>query len=250
MLSCRVASYRPFEELAFAHLASLGVRHVEIPLPAPDEVDATRATLQQHGLSAASLHGTCDIRQPDVADQVAAQLPTLAAFGCKLLFVSVSADDTPLDQAYHRLRAAGSVAAEHGVTIVMETHPDLVTNARVALETMRGVDHPNVRVNYDTANVYFYNHNVDTVTELQQVVPNVAAVHLKDTDGGYRHWHFPALGQGIVDFARVFQVLDEHGFAGPCTLEIEGLEGEKKTADLVRQRVSDSVEYLRRLARW
>ena len=249
MIACRTQSYAPFVPLAYEHLASLGIPYVEIPAPKLDELDATRAALQRYGLSASSLHGECDLRRPDLAAQIAAQMPLFAALGTKIMFVSVKTDETPLPTAYERLREAGKVAARHGVTIALETHPDLVTNADTALATMHGVNHPNVRINFDTANIYFYNQDVDGVEELRRVAPYVAAVHLKDTDGRYRHWHFPALGRGIVRFPAIFKLLEEAGFAGPYTLEIEGIEGETRTERLVCDRVAESAGYLRGLDR-
>jgi sugar phosphate isomerase/epimerase len=249
IIACRVDSYAPFLGLAYEHLASLGIRYVELRLPPPEALDATRAELERYGLSASSLHGECDVRRADAARQVADQMPGLMAFGSKVMFVSVKADDTPLDTVYGRLREAGEVAAGHGVTIVLETHPDLATNAKVALATMRGVNHPNMRINFDTANIYFYNRDVDGTEELRRIVGSVGAVHLKDTDGGYRHWHFPALGRGIVRFPEVFAILDAAGFTGPYTLEIEGIEGETRTERLVCDRVAESAGYLRGLGR-
>jgi L-ribulose-5-phosphate 3-epimerase len=248
-IACRISSYGPFTARAYKHLAALGVRHVEIPVPHNDAIAATAAELRKHGLSASSLHGECDLSQPDLAGRVAAQMPAFAALGCPIMFTSAQRGALPAEIADARLREAGEAADQHGVTLVLETHPDLATNAEVALQTMRSVAHPRVRLNFDTANVYFYNREVDCVEQLRKVVPYVAAVHLKDTDGGYRHWHFPALGEGIVDFPRVFQVLDEAGFHGPCTLEIEGLEGEEKTEQLVLDRVAASIDYLRELDR-
>lgn len=248
-IACRPHSYGPFAEVAFAHLASLGIGHVEIDVPPADQLSAVVDELQRHGLQASSLQGECDLSRADVRDQVAAQMPAFAALNSAIMFVSVKAGDTPPDVAIGRLREAGEVVAAHGVTLALETHPDLATNATVARATLEAVNHPNVRLNFDTANVYFYNHDVDGVDELQRVVEFVAAVHLKDTDGGYRHWHFPALGRGIVDFRRVFEVLDVAGFAGPCTLEIEGLDQEVKTERLVCERIAESAGYLRGLGR-
>jgi inosose dehydratase len=249
IIASRVASYAPFEERAYEHLAGLGLRYVEIPVPQPRAVEATCTVLARYGLSASSLHGECDLRRPDVAARVEAQMSAFAALGARLLFVSAKAENVLLQTAYDRLRAAGDAAAAHGVTIILETHPDLVTNAAVALATMQGVDHPNVRINFDTANIYFYNHGVDCVAELRRIVKYVAATHLKDTDGGYRNWYFPALGRGVVPFQEIFALLDQAGFSGPCTIEIEGIEGETKTEQLVRDRIAESVAFLRRLGR-
>ncbi len=249
IIACRLSSYAPFEAVAYEHLAGLGVRFVEIPVPGPDDLRHVRATLDNHGLAASSLHAEFDVQRADIAEQVKNQMPAFAALGAKVMFVSARAGDLPLDVVYARLREAGTVAAAHEVTIALETHPDLVTNSPTALATMRGVDHPNVRINFDTANIYFYNEGVDGVAELHRIVDHIAAVHLKDTDGGFRHWHFPALGRGIVRFRDVFAELDAAGFAGPCTLELEGIEGETKTERLVCERVAESVGYLRGLGR-
>jgi sugar phosphate isomerase/epimerase len=235
--------------MAYEHLAGLGVRFVEITVPPAAELDRAAKELQRFGLSASSLHGECDVRRPDTAAQVLSQMPAFNALGTKIFFASVRADDAPLPAVYERLREAGAVAAKHGVTIVLETHPDLITNAETALATMRRVNHPHVRVNFDTANIYFYNQDVDGLEELRRVAAYVGAVHLKDTDGGYRHWHFPALGRGIVKFPEVFRMLDGVGFAGPYTLEIEGIEGEPPSERRICDRVAESVGYLRGLGR-
>lgn len=249
LLACRISCYQPFEAGAFADIASLGLRHVELMCPPLERAAKLVAELTRHGLRASSLHATCDLSRPDVTAQIEAQLPVFQALGTRIMFTSARIGRSPAAVVYERLRVAGAVAGRYGVTIVLETHPDLATNGDVALQTMRAVDHPCVRINFDTANVYFYNRGVDVLAELRKVAPFVAAVHLKDTDGGYRHWHFPALGRGIVPFPQVFAVLDGVGFRGPYTLEIEGLEGEQRTEELVRQRVAESVEYLRRIGR-
>jgi inosose dehydratase len=249
LIACRTGSYGPYGSLAYEHLASLGVHHVEIPVPKADELEAAKTGLARFGLKASSLHGECEVSRADVARQVEDQMPAFAALGTKIMFVSVKAGDTPRETAYARLREAGDVAARHGVTIALETHPDLITNGDVALETMRAVDHSHVRVNFDTANVYFYNQDINGDAELRKLARHVAAVHLKDTDGGYRSWHFPALGRGIVDFRAVFAILDDGGFNGPYTLEIEGIEGEEQTERRICDRIAESVGYLRGLGR-
>lgn len=249
MLSCRFSSYRPFEEQFCERWSGLGQQFVEIHLPPVDQAEQVSDELDTFGLRPSTLHGRLDVTRPDAAQQLEVQLPALKLLGCGIFFTSVKAEDTPLETVAERLYQAGEVAKSAGVMIAIETHPDLAENADVALHTMRAVNHPNVRLNYDTANVYFYNESADAVRDLERVAEYVVAVHLKDTNGGYRDWHFPALGAGVVDFAGIFRVLDAAGYAGPLTLEIEGIEGEEKTPELVSQRVADSVAYLKSLGR-
>lgn len=245
LLAVRPASYGKFADGAYAHLARIGVRHVEIPVPA--DITAEKSRLAAHGLAASSLQAEC---RPDLADGLARIVPALdaaVALGAGVLFVSANTRGADRTACCDRLREMGAAAGSRGVTIAMETHPDLVTNGDVAVETMRAVNHAHVRVNWDTANVYHYNEGVDGIAELGKVVDWLGAIHLKDTNGRYKAWHFPGLGEGIVDFAEVFRVVNERGFHGPFTIEIEGVEGERLDRAAAEARVESSVLHLRRL---
>lgn len=245
VIACRPQSYGKFPEAAYAHLASIGVRHVEIPIPR--DVDAELKTLRGFGLAVSSVQGGCHPESDAGVAEFAGQLDPVVRLGARIVFVSAKTNGTDRTACHTRLRAMGDAAAAKRVTIALETHPDFVTNAGVALETMRAVNHPAVRLNWDTANIYYYNEGVDGLAELRQVLPFVAAVHLKDTNGKFKTWHFPALGDGIVDFMEVFRLMAGRGFSGPYTIELEGIEGEDLDRARSEARVARSVEHLRKL---
>jgi L-ribulose-5-phosphate 3-epimerase len=245
LVSCRLASYGKHYDLGWTHLPTLGIHHVEIPIPSDEERDKVRGLLEANGLSVGSFQGTCDVADENVAASVAAQCDVCKDFGTTRLFVSVKAGELDRQIVYNRLRAVGNEAAQRNVIVMLETHPDLVTNGDVGAETMAGVNHPNVRINFDTANVYYYNHGVDSVSEIRKVLDFVEGVHLKDSDGGFESFSFPTLGTGIVDFAAVHKLLSDRQYAGPYTMELEGTAGVEMTADEQKQHVADSAQYLR-----
>lgn len=250
LLACNLGSYGKFREAAWSHLPQIGVRHVEIGVPPAEDVAAVQERLSAAGLAASTLQGPCDASSDAGIETVRQAAATARRMGVAIMFVSVKEGEAPRAEVYRRLRAMGDAAGEHGVTLAVETHPEVAHNADAALETMAGVDHPNVRLNFDTGNVYFYNHDVDAVDQVRRVAPYVVAVHLKDTGGGYRSWNFPALGEGVVDFAGVFRVLGERGFTGPYTMELEGVEGERLDEEGAKARVARSVAHLRALGVW
>jgi L-ribulose-5-phosphate 3-epimerase len=145
------------------------------------------------------------------------------------------------------LRRLGDTAAEHALTLALETHKGPTQNARSMLALMDEIAHPHVRLNFDTGNIAYYNEGIDPCDELDQVKHLVRNVHLKDNRGGFEDWYFPALGDGgSVDFARVRRILDGVGFAGPYTIEIEGKGGEPEPGLESRQeRIARSVAHLR-----
>ena len=248
LLSCRPGSFGSAAGQALEILPTLGIRAVEVSLPQPAGTTALQRDLARHGLRAASLQVDLDLDHEDVEGH-AASLARRAVeeFGTHLLFVSVSTGGKPREQRYEALRRAGDGAGRHGVSFIVETHPDLGTNGQVAAATMAAVNHPHVRVNWDPANVHYYNHELDHRAEFDLVLPHLGGVHLKDTLGGYHAWAFCTLGEGVVDFPHIVSRLVEIGFQGPCTMEIEGVQGEKLTPEQYVGRVRASVDYLRSL---
>ncbi len=245
IIACNLGSYRQFRERAYPHLAEIGLTNVEIGVPSADAVAAVQSELDAHGLTATSLLGSCDVQSETVVSDFQTTLEIADKMDVKVIFVSVHAGETARHVVYERLRAIGENAAPSGIKVCLETHPDLAHNGDIALETMKAVGQPNICLNFDTGNVYYYNHNVTATTEVQKVLPHVGAVHLKDTNGGYRTWHFPTLGEGVVAFKAVFQTLNDAGFYGPFTMELEGVEGENLNEAGAKARIADSLQHLK-----
>ncbi len=245
IIAARPSSYRKYRDLAYKYLPLAGIHHVEIAPPSPGDVDKTLAELEENGLIPSSLATGCDLSDDGSVQSLLQTMDTARRMDVEVIFCSTKSGGLARKEAYTGLAKLGDAAAEHQTVISMETHPDLCQNADQMLQTMRSVDHPNVRINFDTANIYYYNEGIDGVEELRKVSRYVASVHLKDTNGKARTWHFPTLGQGIVDYPEVFRILNDLGFHGPFTFEMEGIEGEDLTLEETHQRIVDSMEYLR-----
>lgn len=246
-LACRLASYGEYQDAAWTHLPSLGIRHVFMNTPKPGEVETTQQRLKAHGLTAVVLRGDADLSQPPGLDRLAAQLETCRRMGVNYLFLSLKQQNVEKSVMYQRLRQAGDLAAKQGVILALETHPGLGTNADVQRETMTQVNHPNVRVNFDTGNISFYNRGREAAAELRKIIDYVATVELKDHNGEPESWHFPALGRGVVNLRAVLEILRDHRFSGPITMEIEGVQGVRRSQAEVERDIAESVGYVRSL---
>ena len=76
--------------------------------------------------------------------------------------VVVSGAGQPADEAERRvvidhLRRIGDTAGEMGITVALETHKGPTQNADAMLALMDELDHPHVRLNFDTGNIAYYN---------------------------------------------------------------------------------------------
>ena len=230
-------------------LAEIGVQGLEIVWPDGATVDDVRGMVEPHGIRVTSITVKSSLADADFLAPYEEGAARAKALGASVLFTSLRAEDMPMDKVCERLRKLGDVVASHGVSVALETHPDLCENGDKAAATMTAVNHPNVGVNFDTANIYYYNENVSTMGELQKALGHVVAVHLKDSTGGFHNSEFPVFGDGVVDFAGVFDLLNGRGFYGPFSMELEGRVTTKADEDGQAQIIAACVDHLRQLGK-
>jgi sugar phosphate isomerase/epimerase len=235
IIACNVYSYGKYRQRAFEHMKAIGIRYAEVSIGKPEDADDWLRQIEPYGLRISSVICPCDVSSDEGVEGFASIAEAVQRMGAQIAFVSVHAGEIPVTDVYRRVRRMGDIAAQLGVTS----------------QTMRAIAHPNVGINFDTANIYYYNEGTDAVSELRKVLDHVFSVHLKDTNGKPRTWYFPTLGQGVVDFPEIFRLLLDRGFRGPFTMELEGIEGENLTEEQQLQRVAQSFDYVRGIVeRW
>lgn len=247
-LGVRILSYGNFQDKAWEHLQSIGVNYIFIPVPKPEQTEDILNKLQQHNLKVLVARGEVDLTQENCLQQFKEQFEICKKLGARYMFISAKRGDTPKEVIFERLKKAGNIAEEYDITIVLETHPDLGTNGDIQVETMKAINHPRVRVNFDTGNITYYNKDTDAVTELKKSISYVATVEFKDHTGEFETWNFPPLGKGKVNFPEILKILKEHHYRGPITIEFEGIKGVELTEEEIKLAIESSVNYLRGLS--
>src|SRR5215216_2471513 len=152
---------------ALAGLAAAGYRAVELAaVPgATEHVDVhgdpadVRARLEHHGLEAASISGHSDLTTPEGLEHGLAVVRWAERFGLPIVNTAVGGHAPDVDESEAAFLAnigtlAGAAQAA-GVTIALQTHGDLMASGERSLPLLDRIDHPAVKVNYDTANVEY-----------------------------------------------------------------------------------------------
>ncbi|GMW03222.1 MAG: hypothetical protein AMXMBFR84_43560 [Candidatus Hydrogenedentota bacterium] len=244
-LACRLASYGKFQDAAWDHLPTIGVKYLFLNVPTPEELPSIQARFASSNLTPLVMRGAADFATRSCLDALAPQLATCQDLGVRYMFLSPKHGETPKDTVYGYLRELGDLAKAHEVTVTLETHPDLGTNGATHVETMKAIDHPNIRVNFDTGNITYYNHNASAAAELEKVLDYLGTVEFKDHGGGFEEWTFPPLGEGIVDFSAIVRILKNAKYQGPITLEYEGVKGTELDESETKQAIEASITHIR-----
>lgn len=172
-----------------------------------------------------------------------AKTKEIADFAADLGVDSISAhigfvpDDTS-DPNYQPVVEAVREICDHcqakGMQFRLETGQETAEALRRFIED---VDRPNLRVNFDPANMLLYGSG-DPIEALEVVGDFVSGVHCKDgklpTEEGQLGEETP-LGQGDVGIEEFVKKLHEIGYDGPLTIERE-ITGDEQTRDILAAR--------------
>lgn len=269
LIACHTNSYGSFGAVAaIEHIRDAGIEWIELPIRTADfrtrwgdealvTTDSTSADLarvdallNRYGVRVASC--TCLAGNPlDPANVklTRRKLDLASHFGVKSVVIDAgwATSDAEREQICVRLREIGDYADKLGITACCETQRGLCVNHREMLAAIREVDHPRIRVNFDTGNLFYYNERIQAEVALAKVCHLVKHVRLKDSRGVVGQWHACTLGNGgAVDFLRTYQIMRDCGFRGPFSIAIEGVDGEPDLSLTEHhQRVIESVQYLR-----
>jgi L-ribulose-5-phosphate 3-epimerase len=217
-------------EEALAGIAEAGYRHVELSaVPGWTEHvalnggDELRRQLSDFGLSPVSLSAHSDLTTREGVEHGVKAVRWAADFGIPIVNTAIGghASQEEDEAAFlGNMSELADAAEEAGVVVALEIHGDIMASGGKTLPLLEKIDRDSVKVNYDTANVEFYSGE-KAVDDLPRIAPHLAHVHLKDTVGGKGVWNFPAIGSGSVDFERVLEILEQSGYTGPYSVELE-----------------------------
>jgi sugar phosphate isomerase/epimerase len=167
----------------------------------------------------------------------------VGSIACHIGFVPEDARDPDYVAVRDMVRRVAEHAWRHKQNFALETGQE---PAQVLLRFIRDVDRPNLRINFDPANMILYGTG-DPIEALDVLGPLVVSVHCKDGDWPPRDQ--PAalgtekpLGQGSVGMERFLRKLKEIRYSAPLNIEREAEDPEQRRKD-----IRMAVDLLKRL---
>jgi L-ribulose-5-phosphate 3-epimerase len=228
-------SYHTYScEEALEGIAAAGFKFVElsavkgwsehVPLDADgNTLGGIQRMLNKLGLIAVSLSGHSDLTSASGLEDGIKALDLCQRLGIDIMNTAVGGHYSEHeDEAgfMGNIFALADAAAQRNIQIGLEIHGEITSSCRAARPIIERINRPNVRVNYDTANVEFYG-GLSAVEDLPDNTDLLIHCHLKDKGAEGKVWDFPAVGKGHIDFKKILNIFKKSDYSGPFTVEIE-----------------------------
>jgi sugar phosphate isomerase/epimerase len=217
-----------------AALAAAGLRAITVFAAYEGESYADIATVQRTvGFLPRATRAQRERRTREVIDFAAAT--GIPSFATHVGFVPEERSSADYIEVRDVVRRLADYAASCGMTFCLETGQE---SAPLLLEFLHDVARPNVKVNFDPANMVLYGSG-EPIEAFRLLRPHVVTIHGKDGD-------WPAapgalgrervLGTGSVDIPRFVRVVRESGFPGSIHVE-SGVHGDEPRAVTLRSAI-------------
>jgi sugar phosphate isomerase/epimerase len=170
-------------------------------------------------------------RTLDVSDLAAAiGAPAIATH---IGFVPEDPSDPDYIDVRAMVRRVCDHAARHNQEFALETGQE---PADTLLQFFKDVERPNLRINFDPANMILYGTG-DPIDAFRKLAPHVVSVHCKDGDWPDRNvpgalGHERPLGKGSVGMDRFIRAVKESGYRGILSVEREAENQEERIRDM------------------
>ncbi len=239
---------------ALETIAKAGFEYIEIcavrnwtehvmPDMAPEKLEAVKQKMAELGIKCIAMSGHCDLSDESRLADFRANMKLASELGCEWIISSTgeahfgSEDTTDIEALLVKnIKSLVPDLEKLNLKLGIEVHgPNYGTGKAVARLVDAVGAFPVVGVNYDTANVVYWGKD-DPDTDIKFCPGKINYCHLKDKIGMDSSWNFPAIGAGELHLLDLVDYMDENGYEGPLSIELEYTEDftmrDKKEGDL------------------
>jgi L-ribulose-5-phosphate 3-epimerase len=153
------------------------------------------------------------------------------SIACHIGFVPEDHSDPDYIAVRNMVRRICDCAEGHGQTFALETGQE---PAKTLLEFLDDAECPNLKINFDPANMVLYGSG-DPIEAFEMLAPHVVSIHAKDGDWPARPGSLGVerpLGHGAVGIPRFIEAVKRAGFQGSINIEREIEDQTQRLADI------------------
>ncbi|EJL92533.1 sugar phosphate isomerase/epimerase [Pantoea sp. GM01] len=220
-------------DLAFGIIRELGYDYVELAynqgyvgdlddsLFSQQNAQHIRSLLDKHQLKTLALGCTFNLARAEAVGYLQTRIGFAQAIGVKLLN-ACTAKHEDYAALVNNLRQIAPQLEQAGCCLLLENggdaNYDAFALAAEGEQLLREVGSAALAFNGDAGNMVSLRPQADAIQQMMQLLPQMRHCHIKDVVKQGSEFHFPAIGQGLLDYKPLLKELVKRDI--PCTLEI------------------------------
>jgi|AGTN01.2.fsa_nt_gi Sugar phosphate isomerases/epimerases len=257
-LGCSTHCYNKFAfERALQGILDAGVKYVEVgAIPGhcdhvkPEEMDKAqmkevKRKIESYGLKPLSVSGHCDLTTQKGVELFKKRIDLACELEVEIVNTIAGHAESPEEEEafFENIKGLVKYLKERDITVAVETHGGIMGLSKDCRKTMERINSKYVGVNYDPANaIYFVGARPEE--DIIGIVDHIVHFHIKEKLEGKGVWNFPAIGDGYIDFKKLFAVLSENNYNGPVSFEIEFTPKGPQIPEEVDMALKKSVKHI------
>ncbi|MFA1819451.1 sugar phosphate isomerase/epimerase family protein [Virgibacillus oceani] len=219
-----------------------------LPETPGEQLNKVKILLKQYGIRCIGISAHANVMKEEGIAQLLDSIDLAVLFDCKYVITGTGdshGDADVIDDIAllsEKLEPVIEKCEKLNKLLVIETHGNNFATGASLKELSRSLN-DRIKINYDTGNVILYGNQLP-YEDLEASIDYVKFIHLKDKLGPDDEWNFPAIGDGELDFPRLFTTLKEANYQDPISVEIEFTPDGPKNLEEVNNAVKRSYDYL------
>jgi L-ribulose-5-phosphate 3-epimerase len=219
-----------------------------LPEMSPKERNRVKELLRDYGMKCVGIGAHSNVMKEEGVANLLKSIDLAVEFDCPYIITATGDAHNDTDVIEDQTVLAANLepiiekCERFNKRLVLETHGNNFPTGRSLKKLAQSLNN-RVKINYDTANVIFF-ANTLPYEDLAASVDYVEFIHLKDKLGSFNEWNFPAIGDGDLDFHKIFGTLRNANYKGPISVEIEFTSAGPANLEEVNQSVKRSFSYL------
>ncbi len=210
-----------------------------------------RALLAKYGLQTQALGCTMNLAEPGAVEAFCQRIDFARRIGATYLNACIG-KRSDREVLIATLKQLAPIAADNGCVICIENggdpNYDVFAVAEEGVALLEAVNNPAVAFNVDAGNTVSLRPERDAINEALHMLPGARHCHIKDVVKKDGEFFFPAIGEGMLDYAPLLRELEQRQI--PCSLEIPlRMHRQKDTMPLRAEAAVDPVQSLAVLKR-
>lgn len=257
-------------ETALEQVAKLGCRYVELTaisgiIEHIREEDFNEEYFQKlgqimakHNLSSVAFSGHVDLTEEGIIPVFKKRMDFARKIGAEIINTNAGPGER-IEKFYENIIPIAEHAEKIGITVGLESHGDIINSGKESGEVIERIGSDKVRINYDFANTLTFSHGeIKPEDDFEYILDYTDHLHIKDVLLSEGKWEFTKVGEGMIDYERIFTTLKDNNLNIPMSLEfplrLTGKKGESLRKSLPRPEigkineiVKDSMEFVEKL---